>query len=230
MIYHYHLTSERILPRHTSITKRWTPIDLLYVCRTIYNEAFFHLYTKGDFVIQARPEPVFALATCRETKDINGSVGLETFVRSKKIMHLIRYIDLEIHWPSVQYARSMSGGFGWNIATTITGEMTMETVGAMLSNLPALRTINVSWCHMTVCASEPIEAAPPKYRFPLLLRGLKHVRRRNENVLIRLPAKGPMSTEELAEEQSDIGEVLNCLREVRENIEDLEGSLRDELY
>ena len=230
MIYHYHLTSESILPRHTSITKRWTPIDLLYVNQEIYNEAFFYLYTKGRFVLEVRPGSIFALATCREPKDISASVGLELFARSKEISHLIRYVDLEVHWPSVEYTLLMDRGSTGGTPTAIAMKQTMDTVGAMLSNLPALRTIDVSWSHMTASASESTEDAPPKYKVPVLLRGLKRVRRSNEKVLIRLPSTGPVSTEELAEGQGDVGEFADLLREIREDVRELEGFLRDELY
>ena len=110
MIYDHHLTSEKIARRHAIDTGRWTPIDLLYVCRTIYDEAFPHLYTKGEFVLEARPWNIFGLATVYETRDPKSDVALgtfKTFAKSEKIRDLIRHIRLEIHWPSVLFYRYM---------------------------------------------------------------------------------------------------------------------------
>ena len=231
LIYHHHLTSEKIPPRHVALTKRWTPINLLYVSRTVYNEAFFHLYTNGEFVLAIRPESIFGLATCRGTSDIAADVGLETFVKSQKILNLIRHIDLEIHWPSVEYSQFMDC-ISDKTAPTMDSMLrhTIGAVGAMLSRLSGLRTVNISWFHMTVRASDPTEAAPPHYKIPGWLRGLKQIRRNNQNVLVRMPWKGPVSTEELAKEQEDRGEMSNLLRELREDIRELRGCLDEAFY
>lgn len=230
MIYHHHLTSKRIVPRHPALTTRWTPIDLLYVCRAIYNEAFFHLYTRGDFVLAVRPESIFALSTCWGTNNTSPDISLESFVKSQKILDLIRHIDVQIHWPSVEYCKLMDrGSRGETPSTDKLLKQTMATVGAMLSELPCLRSIDVSWFHMTVRASELTKAAPPTYRIPVWLRGLKQIRRKNEKVDIRMPLTGPISTKELAEEQQDRGEFLNVLREVRENLQDIQGDLKEGL-
>ena len=227
IIYHYHLTSEKIVPRHVALTKRWTPIDLLYVSRTIYNEASFHLYTKGEFVLAIRPESIFGLATCLATSDISAGVGLEIFVTSSKILELIRNIVLEIHWPSVEYSKLMDRGSREDAPTTdVMLKQTVMTVGAMLSGLPELRTIDVAWSHMTVLGSELTEAAPPVYKIPIWLRGLKQVRRKNEKALIRMPLKGPISTEELSKDQEDRGAMVNTCQEIREDIEDLREYLK----
>lgn len=231
MIYHHHLTSEKIAPRHVALTKRWTPIDLLYVSRTIYNEAFFHLYTKGEFVLAVRPESIFGLATCWGTNDISAIVGLEKFVKSPRILDLIRHIALEIYWPSVGYSQLMDYVSSRPAPTTDTMlRHMMGTVGAMLSGLSGLRTIDVSWSHMTVRASELTMEAPPNYKIPGWLRGLKQCRRKNERVLIRMPLKGPVSTEELAKEQEDRGEISNLLREIKEDCQDLRGCLTEAFY
>ena len=227
MIYHNHLTSEPILPRYPFFNKRWTPIDLLYVNRTIYNEAFFHLYTRGEFVLAVRPESIFGLATCLGMTDVSASNGLELFVKSKKILHLLRNIALDIHWPSIEYSELMD--CDRNQDTPTTNEMlkqNMATVGAMLSRLPGLRIIDVSWLHMTVYRSEVIATAPSKYRIPVWLRGLKQVRRKNEQVLIRMPSKSPISTEQLSKDQA-LGEDLNTLREIGEDLAEMEENLRD---
>lgn len=227
IIYHYHLTSEKIVPRHVALTKRWTPIDLLYVSRTVYNEAFFHLYTKAEFVLSIRPESIFGLATCLATDDISAGVGLEMFGMSSKNLELIRNIVLKIHWPSVEYSKIMDHGLRGDAPTTnVMLKRTMVTAGAMLSGLPELRTIDVAWSHMTVQASELTEAAPPAYKIPIWLRGLKQVRRKNEKVLIRMPLKGPVSTEELSRDQEDRGETENTYREIREDLENLREYLR----
>lgn len=232
MIYHLHLTSTRIIPRHTALTKRWTPIDLLYTSRTIYHEAFFHLYTQGKFVLVVRPEIIFGLATCRGANDVSASFGLELFMKSQKIQDLIKQIELEIHWPSVEYAKLMDLDYSQDAPTTDSMlKQTMFTVGAMLSELPGLRTIDISWFHMALFAWEVTEVVPPPtYKTRLWLRGLKQVRRKNENVLIRMPSNGPISTKDLAEEQEDRGEISNRFREIREDIRELQGCLREEFY
>ncbi len=231
MIYHLHLTSEKIVPRYTALTKRWAPIDLLYVSRTIYHEAFFHLYTKGDFVLAVRPESIFGLATCYGPNDINPTVSFEVFVRSQKILDIIRHISLEIHWPSVKYSQSMDRGFRWNVPTTDASlKQTITTVGAMLVGLPRLRTIDISWIRMIMDAYEVTESAPSKYKIPLWLRGLKQVRYANKEVLIRMPLEGPISTEELARDQEDRGKLLNLLREIREDVQEAQGCFREDLY
>lgn len=231
MIYHHCLTSETIVPRYSAWTKRWTPIDLLYVNRTIYNEAFFHLYTKGEFVLVIRPESLFALASCWATNDISASVGLELFFKTKRILDLIRHIRLEIHWPSVQYSTLMDRKISRRAPTTDNMlKRTIRTTGAMLSELPALRTIDVSWYHMTVCPWELAKVAPPDYKIPVWLRGLKQVRRKDEKVLIRMPSTGPVSTEELAQGQGDRDELANLLKEVREDLQELKGCLQERLY
>ncbi|CAD6594258.1 MAG: hypothetical protein ASARMPREDX12_008549 [Alectoria sarmentosa] len=233
MIYHHHLTSGRIVPRHVEVTKRWRPIDLLYVNRTVYNEAFFHLYTKGDFVLEVRPESIFGLATCRGTTETGAIVGLQDFVKSQKILDLIRHIDLEIHWPSVEYSRLMvvdrDSGL---VACTMNDRLkqTMAAVGAMLPALPGLRTIDVSWCQMTISSTELTKAAPPQYKIPVWLRGLKQVRRKNEKVLIRMPLQGSTSTKELAEEQDDRDEFANLLREIKEDLLELQGNLKEKYF
>ncbi|KAL9132885.1 MAG: hypothetical protein Q9175_005935 [Cornicularia normoerica] len=230
-IYHHHLTSEQIVPRHAALTKRWTPIDLLYVSRTIYNEAFFHLYTKGEFVLAIRPESIFGLATCWGTSSISAGVGLEMFVKSQSILDLIRHIVLEIHWPSVKYSKLMDREPSRVASTTDSMlSQTMVTVGGMLLSLPRLRTIDVSWFHMTVCASELTEAAPPIHKIPGWLRGLKQVRRTNEKVLIRMPWKGPISTEELALDQEDRGVISNLCREIVEDLRELKEYLMETVY
>ena len=227
IIYHYHLTSEKIVPRHVALTKRWTPIDLLYVSRTVYNEAFFHLYTKGEFVLSIRPESIFGLATCLATDDISADAGLQMFGMSSKSLELIRNIVLKIHWPSVEYSKIMDRGLRGDAPTTdVMLKRTVVTAGAMLSGLSELRTIDVAWSHMTVQASELTEAAPPAYKIPIWLRGLKQVRRKNEKVLIRMPLKGPVSTEELSRDQEDGGEMVNTCREIWEDIENLREYLR----
>ncbi len=231
MIYHLHLTSEKIVPRHTALTKRWTPIDLLYVSRTIYNEAFFHLYTKGDFVLIVRPESVFGLATCCEPNNINATVSFEAFMRSQKVLDIIRHISLEIHWPSVEYSRLIDCGSRWDVPTTDASlKQTVTTVGAMLAGLPGLRTIDISWIRMIVKVYEVTESTPPKYKIPLWLRGLKQVRYGNKKVLIRMPLEGPISTEELARGQEDRGRLLNVLREIREDVQEAQGCLREDFY
>lgn len=218
MIYHHHLTSERIAPRYAALTKRWTPIDLVYVSRTIYSEAVFHLYTKGEFVLAVRPESVFCLATCP------GKADLEIFAKSQKTMDLIRHIALEIHWPSVEYSKLVDRGCSRDDFKTDTMfKQTIATVGAILAGLPMLRTIDVSWFQMTVHELPLIEAAPPRYKIPIWLRGLKQVRRKNEKVLIRMPLKGPISTEELAWDQEDRGEIVNLLMEMKEDVQELQG-------
>ena len=227
IIYHYHLTSERIVARHMTLTKRWTPIDLLYVSRTVYNEAFFHLYTKGEFLLSIRPESIFGLATCLATNDISAGVGLEIFAMSSKILEIIRNIVLEIHWPSVEYAKLMDRASHEDAPTTdVMLKRTVTTAGAMLSGLPELRIIDVAWSHMTVRVSELTEAAPPVHKIPVWLRGLKQVRRKNKKVLVRMPLKGPVSTEELSRDQEERGAITNMCREIREDIEDLREHLR----
>lgn len=103
---------------------------------------------------------------------------------------------------------------------------TVTTVGAMLSGLPKLRTIDVAWSHMTVHASELTKAAPPVHKIPVWLRGLKQVRRKNKEVLVRMPLNGPVSTEELSRDQKDRGAISNTFREIQEDIEDLRENLR----
>ena len=224
MIYHHHLTSAKILPRHQFFTQRWTPIDLLYVSRTIYNEAFFHLYTKGEFVLAIRPGSIFGLSTCWGTDNVSASVGLEPFVKSKKILHLIRHIALHIHWPSADYPRLMNRYPSRDTPTTDEQlQQTMTIVGTMLSRLPALRIIDVSWLQM----AQSRECAPPKYKIPAWLRGLKQVRRKNEKVLIRMPRKGSISTEQLSRDQTDLGYICNTLKEIREDVQELQGRLRE---
>ena len=228
MIYHNHLTSAKILPWNKSSNQRWIPIDLLYVSRTIYNEAFFHLYTKGEFVIAVGPDSMFGLSTCWGTDDVSASVGLEPFLKSKNILHLIRHIALDIHWPSAGYSRLMNRYISHDTPTTDEKlQQTMVTVGTMLSRLPALRIIDVSWLQMVTPKAQPRECAPPKYRIPAWLRGLKHVRRRNEKVLIRMPRKSPISTEQLSRDQADLGYISNTLREIREDVQELQGRLRE---
>ena len=227
VIYHHHLTSEQIVPRHVTLTKRWTPINLLYVNRTVYNEAFFHLYTRGDFVLSIRPESMFGLATCLATSDINAGLGLELFRMSSKNLELIRNIVLEIHWPSIEYSKIMDRGAHQDAPTTdVMLRQTVTTVGAMLSVLPELRIIDVAWSHMTVCLSELIEASPPVHKIPVWLRGLKQVRRKNKKVLVRMPWESPISTEELSRDQEDRGAIINMCREIREDIEDLREHLK----
>ena len=102
-------------------------------------------------------------------------------------------------------------------------KQTIATVGAILAGLPMLRTIDVSWFQMTVHELPLIEAAPPRYKIPIWLRGLKQVRRKNEKVLIRMPLKGPISTEELAWDQEDRGEIVNLLMEMKEDVQELQG-------
>lgn len=254
IIYDYHLTSEKILPRFTIMAKRWTPIDLLYVSRTIYNEAFFHLYTKGEFVLDVGPDLIFGLSTCCWRKEIDASAGLERFVRNKMILPLLRHIALNIHWPSDEYTMHVDRNLP---AADTRLQQTMVTVGTMLSTLPALRTVDVSWSHATdlSCklplqygqsewlpdspvlqlffylsnvhfASEETKDAPPKYMIPGWLRGLKHVRRKNEKVRIRMPLTGPVSTEQLSEDQKVVDKALDTLREVKEDIEKLNGQMQ----
>ena len=230
MIYHYHLTSKRIVPRHPALTKRWTPIDLLYVSREVYNEAFVHLYTRGDFVLAVRPESIFGLSTCWGTNETSPSVSLELFLKSPNIQDLIRHIDVQIYWPSVKYYQLRDRGI--SVERPSTNKMlqqTMDSVGAMLSELPCLRSIDVSWFHMTVRASELTQAAPPTYRIPVWLRGLKQVRRKNKKVVTRMPLTGPISTKELAEKQRDRSKTFNRLREHGENIQALRGQIAERL-
>lgn len=229
MIYHHHLTSGRILPRHRFLARRWTPINLLYVCRTIYDEAFFHLYTKGKFVLAIRPETIFGLATCRGMDDIGGSDAFGLFVKSERILRIIRHIALDIHWPSIEYSVFMGRGLSGNASSADEIlRQTMAAVGTMLSPLPALRTIDISWLQMTLRVEELEEIAPPTYKIPSWLRGLKYVRRRsNEKVLIRMPADGPISTEQLEWDQRDMGQVLNILEEMKEDVAEMLGSLTE---
>lgn len=227
MIYHHHLTSKRIETRWRSLTG-WTPINLLYVSRTIYNEAFFHLYTKGEFVLDVRPHRILGLATYHEMRYQIATVALETFVKSPKILGLIRHIALDVHWPSVGYSKLTDRlGERSTFPTRSMFEQTMAKVGAMLSDLPALRTIDVLWFETTEDESLLIELAPPRYAIPVWLRGLKHVRRKNEKVLIRMPSESPISTGELARNQEDRDEVLDLLIEVREDVEALQGYLQE---
>ena len=97
MIYHLHLTSERMVPLHTY--GRWAPIDLLY------NEAFFHLYSRGGFVLELRPHSIPGLDTRLRTKAHSASQRFEIFAPSTKLSQLIRYITLDIHWLSNEYRR-----------------------------------------------------------------------------------------------------------------------------
>ena len=230
MIYHLHLTSEKIVPRHIAMTKRWTPIDLLYVNRTIYEEAFFYLYTKGDFVLAVRPGNIFSLSTCFEPN--NATISFKVFAKSQKALDIIKHISLEIHWPSVEYSRLIDCGSRWDLPTTDASlKQTITTVGAMLAGLPSLRTIDVSWIRMIVRPYDTMgPVPPPKYKIPLWLRGLKQVRRGNEKVFIRMPLKGPISTEELARDQEDRGEFSNELRESIEDAQEVQGCLREDVY
>ena len=227
-IYHYHLTSRRILPRHQFLAKRWTPINLLYVCRTIYHEAFYHLYTKGEFVLAVRPESIFGLGTCWGMNDVSASVGSELFLKSEGILRIVRHIALDIHWPSIEYSILMDGGLSQR---TLTMEemlkQTMAVVGTMLSPLPGLRIIDVSWLQMKLRVRESEEIAPPTYNIPGWLRGLKQVRRKNDRVLIRMPLKGPISTEQLSRDQEDKGPLTNFIRETREDMERLKAFLSE---
>lgn len=234
MIYHYHLTSEKIAhrcQRFRNLTTRWTPINLLYVSRTIYNEAFLHLYTKGEFVLDVRPNWIRGLATFHDMRDINARVGLEMFFKSPRIVGLIRHITLHLRWPTAAYAKLKRRRYNrlafppYNMF-----EKTMAKMGAMLSDLPALRTIDILWFGMTKRGSKLIEEVPPRYKVPILLRGLKHVRRKNEKVLIRMPSNGLTSTEELERDQEDRGELLNRLTEIKEDIEAWRGCLEDGAY
>lgn len=226
MIYHHHLTARRILPRHHFLAKRWTPINLLYVCRTIYDEAFFHLYTKGEFVLAIRPEIICGLATCRGMDDISGSVAFELFVKSEKIRHIIRHIALDIHWPSIEYSVFMGSDDTPTLDQML--KQTMAAVGPMLSPLPGLRTIDISWLHMTLSVEELEKISPPSYKIPRWLRGLKEVRRRsNEKVLIRMPVKGPISTEQLERDQQDMGNISNCIAEMKEDVAEMLGDLAE---
>ena len=106
-------------------------------------------------------------------------------------------------------------------------EKTLAKVGAMLSDLPALRTIDVSWFETAEDESLLIKFAPPRYAIPVWLRGLKHVRRKNEKVLIRMPSESSISTEDLARDQEDRDEVLDLLIEIKEDIEALQGFLQE---
>ena len=106
----------------------------------------------------------------------------------------------------------------------------MAKVGAMLSNLPALRTIDVSWFETAEDESLLIEFPPPRYAIPVWLRSLKHVRRKNEKVLIRMPLGSPISTEELARDQADRDEVVDLLIEVKEDVQALRGYLQEGPY
>lgn len=234
MIYHYHLTSEKIPHRwhqFREFTTRWAPINLLYVNRTIYNEAFFHLYTKGEFVLDVTPDCIRGLATLHDMENINASVGLELFFNSPKTVGLIRHVALDLHWPTTEYANLKDQLCERHaFPTDKMFEQTMAKMGAMLSDLPALRTIDVLWLSITKRESRFIEAAPPRYKIPIWLRGLKHVRRKNEKVLIRMPLKGPISTEELEQDQEDRGELLNLLIEVKEDIQALRGFLEEGAY
>ena len=231
MIYHYHLTSKKIEPRHVTLTKRWTPIDLLYVNKTIYEESFFHLYTRGDFVLEVRPEQICGLATRCGTMYPNATVGLEMFAKNPKIAESIRHISLEIHWPSIEYCKLIDRlSRAQEPSMDVLLKKAMAMLGAILSGLPGLRTIEVSWICRPVCAPECPRAEPPKYKILPWLRSLKQVRRENEKVLIRMPLQGSISTEELAQEQKDMSEIMTKLREIREDLEELQGCLRDDYY
>lgn len=231
IIYHYHLTSAKIVPRHVVLTKRWTPIDLLYVSRTIYKESFFHLYTRGDFILVVRPEQICGLATRCGMLYANATVGLEMFAKSPRISESIRHISLEIHWPSIEYSKlinRLSRGDEPSMDSLL--KKAMATVGAILSGLPGLRTVEVSWVCRPVSAPEWPRAEPPTYKILPWLRSLKQLRRTNEKVLIRMPLQGSISTGELAREQEDTGEVFTQLREIMEDLEELQGCLKDDFY
>lgn len=229
MIYHHVLTSRRIHPRHRFLARRWTPINLLYVCRTIYDEAFFHLYTRGKFVIAVRPEFVFGLATWVEMYDISGGIAIEWFVKSERIRRIIRHIALDIHWPTIEYVVFMGSGRSRNgdFANEML-EQSMAAVGRMLSPLPGLRTIDISWIKTTLHVGGLEGIAPRTYMIPAWLRGLKYIRRRsNGKVLIRMPAQGPISTEQLELDQQDMGHVWNLLKESLEDMAKIRGLLTE---
>ena len=80
---------------------------------------------------------------------------------------------------------------------------------------------------MTIFPWEQPKSAQPKYRIQGWLRGLKRVWRENEEVRIRMPLDGPVSTEELAHHQGFVDEQRNCLMELGENCEELLGSCQE---
>ena len=217
MIYHLHLTSERILPRRRR-SERWTPINLLYVNRIIYKEAFSHLYSKGDFVLAVRPQSISVLDTCLRKRALRASQGPDIFARSKELSQLIRHISLDIHWCSVEHLRPRNPQSPSNMLKT-----SMHIMATSLSRLPALRTIDISFVHLKLIGSQDSNAAPPKYRIPGWLRGLKLVRRANDMVRIGMPLEGPVSTEELERDQGIVDEDENFWKELLEDHDEFIG-------
>ena len=212
MIYHLHLTSERILTLRKH-SERWTPINLLYVNRIIYNEAFFYLYSKGDFVLAVRPQDTFLRRDA-----LRASLSPHISARSEKLSQLISHISLEIHWRSVEYLSPDDHDSPSNKL-----KQAMHILGTSLSRLPALRTIDISFVHLRISDREDPNEKPLKYRIPGWLRGLKQIRRENEGVRIRMPLEGPVSTEELEHDQGIVDEESNRCMELKEDLEEFVG-------
>ena len=222
MIYRHCLTSKRILPRRRCSARRWTPINLLYVCHQIYDEAFRHLYTKGEFVFQVRPQIIFGIATPWGSVDSIPRIGLKLFLVSQKAINLIEHIVLQIRWPTIEYSIVMNRHSEHTMDVIL--KQTMATAGSTLSYLPALRTIDISWFQLKL-GLPSVETAPPKYKVPRYLRGLKLVRWKNKKVCIRMPANGPISTEELAKAQEGENDFANHCKEMDEDCDESRGHL-----
>ena len=150
---------------------------------------------------------------------ISANVGLEWFVKCDKIVHLIRHITLDIHWPTSRYSSVIDRRPRRTESNLL--KQTMATVGTMVSHLPALRTVDVSWSQIRLSRSDPEESSPSVCKTLIWLRGLQQARRRNESVLIRMPPTSLMSTEELARCQEDLGPVRNLVREFKEDLREL---------
>lgn len=100
----------------------------------------------------------------------------------------------------------------------------MAAVGTMLSRLPGLRTIDISWPQMTLRIEGLEKTVPPGHK----MQRFKQVRRRNkEKLLFRLLANGPVSTEQLEMDPRDMGKEPNILGVMREEPNNL-GVMRED--
>ena len=159
---------------------------------------------------------------------------------SKESLARMKYVELEIVWPGY-----ILGGFtAWAPREQRWGmfmpddkvevqelefflgnneglQALLTGICNVLSELPQLRRINVSWHPLDMFMEH---ASPPRHKIPTLLRPLKIARRARPGLVINMPVDSPISTTELGEQQRDSGcETTDRLKEHQENVLDRQG-------
>lgn len=226
MIYCLHILDESPPMLVEYLTRRprdigwWPVLDLIMVNKKLHDEVL-------DFVCRMCRVSVGMNLSCLAY--LRGIPCLRLEATSQDVGRCVRQIELEIHWlvphqqldffaPRSVFRRQRLGE-------------NLEMVCKSLAACQRLESVTIVWKYPTylhlwhrkgLCFRTEFEGkmvmAPAKHQILPLLRPLKMIRRRSPGIVIKMPAYGPMSSEELALEQRDYGdEMLNKAVERRED-------------